>query len=660
MASIRNKQKSSTSASGKLRAVKLLHKCAPGDITVLTALVRDLKLTYGDELLIGIHEKTHCPTLFHNNPHITPLSALGRHRDISCDYGALYKKQKTEPIHFLSAFHRNFTEQTGLPVEVKFPYPDLHLSEYERNRPIVPGRYWIVISGGKFDFTIKVWATTYFQEVVSVLKTGFGIQCVQIGNVTGAWHPPLNDVTDLRGKTDLRQMLNLIYHADGVICGVTSAMHMAAALHRPCVVIAGSREAWWWEAYVRGNRGLPRSDTLSVPHRYLHTNGIIDCMGYWGCHKRKIKSLAHRVDCSRKERLDTSLCARPVTVAGQDQAACMAFITPEHVVDAVLSYYVDGTLPAVGTLPPMPQLVANKREEFSARAENSVSVVTTPINIPPPTPAPVGMVSVVTGSTPVSTTPGYDPDYDHPEVGGRMTVHVLLYGNYTDMHKTCLETLLGTLPKDRYELRVASTELGPESLAFVQLLEQQGRIAWHYERPGNPGKYVIMRELFRNADHPITTKWIMWLDDDTLCNKDPLWYRQLCRKIISVESQKIAMVGPAATIQISAQNAAWIRQGKWYKGRQLRNLKGQPVPNGNRSHFITGSFWCLKTELIYAADLPDERLAHNGGDFTMAEQLWQLGYTCASFSSQKQIVNWSSTSRRGRNDKFPWTIVKKQ
>lgn len=642
--------------TGKLRAVKLLHKCAPGDITVLTALVRDLKLTYGDNLLVGIHEKTHCQTLFHNNPHITPLSQLGKHKDISCDYGGMYRRQKTEAIHFLSAFHRNFTDQTGLPVSVRFPYPDLHLSEQERSRPIVPGRYWLVISGGKFDFTIKVWATSYFQEVVSTLKSAFGIQCVQIGNTTGAWHPPLNGVTDLRGKTDLRQMLNLIYHSDGVICGVTSAMHMAAALQRPCVCVAGSREAWWWEAYVHGNRGLPGSDSLRVPHRYLHTNGLIDCMGYWGCGKHKVRSLAHRTDCSQKERRDTALCARPVTVTGQDQAACMALITPEHVVDAVLSYYVDGTLPPVGPLPPMPSLIYQRREEFSARAENS----------PLPIISPCQALQPQIQNTPQNFAPktiaelSADGDYDHPAVGGKMTIHVLLYGNYPDMHRTCLESLIGTMPQDRYELRVASTELGEASLAFVRQLEQQGKIAWHYERPGNPGKYVIMREMFRNAEHPITTKWVMWLDDDTLCNKEPTWYRQLCRKIISVESQKVGMVGPAATIQISAQNASWIKAGKWYKGRQLRNLKGQPVPNGNRSHFITGSFWCLKSDLIEAADLPDERLAHNGGDFTMSEQLWQLGYICASFSGQKQLVNWSSTARRGRNDKFPWSVARKQ
>ena len=37
-------------------------------------------------------------------------------------------------------------------------------------------------------------------------------------------------VLDLRGKTDLRQLIRLVYHAQGVLCPVTLAMHLAAAV----------------------------------------------------------------------------------------------------------------------------------------------------------------------------------------------------------------------------------------------------------------------------------------------------------------------------------------------------------------------------------------------------------------------------------------------
>ena len=37
-------------------------------------------------------------------------------------------------------------------------------------------------------------------------------------------------VLDLREKTDTRQFVRLMYHADGVVCPVTFAMHLAAAV----------------------------------------------------------------------------------------------------------------------------------------------------------------------------------------------------------------------------------------------------------------------------------------------------------------------------------------------------------------------------------------------------------------------------------------------
>ena len=83
---------------------------------------------------------------------------------------------------------------------------------------------------------------------------------------------------DLRGKTDLRQLVRLVHHAQGVLCPVTLHMHLAAAVpvragmprNRPCVVVAGGREPSQWEAYPH--------------HQCIHTNGALPCCdngGYW-------------------------------------------------------------------------------------------------------------------------------------------------------------------------------------------------------------------------------------------------------------------------------------------------------------------------------------------------------------------------------------------
>ena len=101
----------------------------------------------------------------------------------------------------------------------------------------------------------------------------------------GHHHPPLRNVLDLRGQTDLRQLVRLVYHAQGVLCPVTLLMHLAAAVetppgmpkNRPCVVIAGGREPAQWEAYPH--------------HQYIHTNGALMCCDHGGCWKSRVVPL---------------------------------------------------------------------------------------------------------------------------------------------------------------------------------------------------------------------------------------------------------------------------------------------------------------------------------------------------------------------------------
>lgn len=337
------------------RRFVLQHARAPGDIVVLTALARDLKLAYPD---VQIDVDTSAPDLWRNNPHLTPLlkqrDKSGLHY-VKCSYGEGIREQNRETIHFAAYFHRDFQVKTKLPVPVRFPHGDLHLSAEERDVPLVNGRYWVVLSGGKSDFTAKAWKVTKLQEVVNQLVTHFGLGVVQIGsNDGGHWHPPLDNVLNLTGESNLRDMIRLIHHADGVLCGVTAAMHMAAALQRPCVVWAGGREAWWWEAYVNENSGFGSiaSGKLKVPHRFLHTIGLLDCCQERGCWKNKVVKIGN----------DNSFCKHPVLSASQPVPLCMDMITVDMVVAAVRSYYDDGTLPPIASATESPALTAAGEE----------------------------------------------------------------------------------------------------------------------------------------------------------------------------------------------------------------------------------------------------------------------------------------------------------
>lgn len=331
----------------------LAHHRSPGDIVCLTALARDIHLCHPGEFEIDVH--TTVKPLWDNNPHLTRLWNHDAKNPIlepntkliSCQYGLGIREQKHETIHFCAYFHRDFRRQTGVETSLQLPYGDIHLSDAEKTVPPVLGRYWLVLSGGKSDFTIKVWHTNDFQTVTDRLGD-LGLGVVQTGaTANGHWHPQLrgSHVLNLVGWGGIREFIRQIYHADGVICGVTAAQHIAAALHKPCVVIAGGREAWYWEAYTRENAGLGGLEVARkqpVPHRFLHTIGRLDCCSHAGCWKNKVVQLPNSKD--------RSTCKRPVMTPEMPVAECMQMISPNMVVDAVLSYYYDGTItPPQGT-----------------------------------------------------------------------------------------------------------------------------------------------------------------------------------------------------------------------------------------------------------------------------------------------------------------------
>lgn len=320
------------------RSFILRHRTAPGDITVMTALIRDIKAAYGDRFQVDV--RTTFPEIWANNPYLTKLTegAAGVEDYTLCYREGIRRAGRGEKIHFLTAFHASFHEFSKVRVPISAPKPDLHLAAHEIS-PLVSGRYWVILNGGKSDVTIKHWSYDGMQAVVSTLR-GWGLRFVQIGGVySGHIHINLSGALSLVGQTNLRDMMNIIYNAEGVICPVTCAMHMAAAFDKPCVVINGGREEPWWEGYTNAYQNFGEaSGRVKVPHKFLHTVGTLDCCMTKGCWKKKVVKIDQ----------DNELCYHPVyQPKGQTLPRCMQLITPSHVVEAVLSYYADGTLPPI-------------------------------------------------------------------------------------------------------------------------------------------------------------------------------------------------------------------------------------------------------------------------------------------------------------------------
>jgi ADP-heptose:LPS heptosyltransferase len=303
---------------------------SPGDIVMLTAAVRDLHRACPGAFATDV--RSPCPELWWNNPYLTPLVEGAPGVEIlDCHYPLIHESNQT-PWHFLHGFIDFLNRQLSLAIRPTEFRGDIHLSEEEKRPPLFAAHlalssepYWLIVAGGKSDFTIKWWDRARYQRVVDAFRGRITFVQVGAGNHI---HPPLEGVIDLRGMTTLRDLVRLVYGSSGVVTPVSLLMHLAAALDyprgepgaRPCVVVAGGREPPHWEAYPA--------------HQFLHTVGMLPCCASGGCWKSRTRPLGDGAEHDAP----TNLC---VDVVGE-LPRCMDMIRAEHVIERIAGYLHGG------------------------------------------------------------------------------------------------------------------------------------------------------------------------------------------------------------------------------------------------------------------------------------------------------------------------------
>ncbi len=313
-----------------MRKIILQNYQAPGDILMLTAAVRDLHHHAPGRFQIDV--RTACPELWENNPHLTALDERDPEvTTLDCHYPLIHQSNDG-PHHFLQGFTTYLNDELGLRIQLTAFRGDVHLSEAEKSGPSPVEQltgadlpYWIIVAGGKYDYTTKWWHFRRYQAVVDAWRGR--VLFVQVGQ-RGHYHPELSGVLDLRGRTTLRELTRLMHHAQGVLCPITFPMHLAAAVEwkgrarqsRPCVVVAGGREPVHWEAYPS--------------HQFIHNVGALACCAHGPCWRSRTLALG---DGDEKDEAG-SLCLDVVN----DLPRCMDMITPEEVVRRMKLYFDGG------------------------------------------------------------------------------------------------------------------------------------------------------------------------------------------------------------------------------------------------------------------------------------------------------------------------------
>lgn len=275
-----------------------------GDRLMFTPVVRDLKLSYPD-YEIGVFSAG--PEMWNNNPYIDE-TITEHNADAVYDIGpaAVTRGSKTNGLHIIQSFRVCLEEKLGKKIKQGAFKPDIHLSNQEKERRFVTGRYWVInIDTG--PFSAKRWPPERFQQLIDSMPE---ITFVQVGlSKDNQYRLKGSNVIDMMDRTKIRELFILVYNADGCISLVSSLMHVAAAFEKPCVVIAGGREPMTFEHYPF--------------HRYLHTIGSLPCCKLQACWHNALSA------CKDND--------------GQT-AHCMNLIPVEMVRYAINSYYEGGIL----------------------------------------------------------------------------------------------------------------------------------------------------------------------------------------------------------------------------------------------------------------------------------------------------------------------------
>lgn len=298
---------------------------SPGDILMMTAAVRDLKIARPD-ILINCH--TSVQAIWENNPYLdTSITPKNADLVLQMHYPLIHHSTMGA-YHFIHGFRIYLEDILNIKIPSTNFCCDVHLSEKQKNdayiNNIVDNKpFWIIDAGYKNDFTCKMWEFARYQEVVN--RTKDKIRWIQIGAIPHN-HQILDNVINLVGKTTPRQLINLMWRASGVLTPVSFPMHLATmqwkdheGRKRPCVVIAGSRQPSVWQAYTT--------------HQYIHNCGALSCSYRGSCWKSRITKL----DDDSKE--NDSICTNPVTTAsGQIIPKCLDMITVDEVIRRIMIY----------------------------------------------------------------------------------------------------------------------------------------------------------------------------------------------------------------------------------------------------------------------------------------------------------------------------------
>lgn len=217
---------------------------APGDDLLCTNTARELK-SRGIQTIWMVSQH---PSIYLHNPDIARVIRPGPWVSVLRDWWP----ERVPTINY--AIHDPVSDRCPSPTEHIVAImgrqvgirgsisvvPYLRLTSAERNsQTSAAGAIAIQSSGlnGLFPMLNKQWLPERFQEVVNSLRPHHRV--IQLGSASD---PALSGVTDLRGKTTIREAAAILSNCALYVGNVGMLMHLARAVECPSVILYGGRE----------------------------------------------------------------------------------------------------------------------------------------------------------------------------------------------------------------------------------------------------------------------------------------------------------------------------------------------------------------------------------------------------------------------------------
>lgn len=239
--------------------------------------------------------------------------------------------------------------------------------------------------------------------------------------------------------------------------------------------------------------------------------------------------------------------------------------------------------------------------------------------------------------TPLTKLPDNELQFKH--LTFPITVCSITYGDYPELPLRSLRGLYDTLDESKFKLRFGMN--APSERCEKQLLdflETKSNVEIVYIAKPQLFKSPMMRKLFRDKEHPITTDWIMFFDDDA-CFTSNEWIKDFGKTIDRERgsankrfSAGIAMFGLVRFMRLSARLISYIKAARWFKKKPfvLVKARGDRATHNYKVDFVTGGLWLITTEAVNRLDWPDPRLTQKLDDVLLGAALRQNDYGIAS------------------------------